>query len=183
MDNLGFKSDSRKESLALPGHSTFLDVDTNDLNAHTYVYEPNMSLRRMTIEALPSEENYRQNIKDLQDLHRPNLNELMEGRRARRSDFEQGQDDPEDDVKKGKVIKFGWIEGVFMRCLLNIWGTMLFLRLTWVIGQAGIVWGFVIISLANLVTALSAISMSAIATNGQIAGGCPFQNIFLVHYF
>ena len=31
----------------------------------------------------------------------------------------------------------GWIEGVFMRCLLNIWGTMLFLRLTWVVGQAG----------------------------------------------
>jgi len=25
-----------------------------------------------------------------------------------------------------------------MRCLLNIWGVMLFLRLTWVIGQAGI---------------------------------------------
>ena len=24
-----------------------------------------------------------------------------------------------------------------MRCLLNIWGTMLFLRLTWVVGQAG----------------------------------------------
>ncbi len=39
----------------------------------------------------------------------------------------------------GKVVKFGWIEGVFMRCLLNIWGVMLFLRLTWVIGQAGMV--------------------------------------------
>jgi hypothetical protein len=25
-----------------------------------------------------------------------------------------------------------------MRCLLNIWGVMLFLRLSWVIGQAGI---------------------------------------------
>ena len=31
-------------------------------------------------------------------------------------------------VPEGKVIKFGWVEGVFMRCLLNIWGTMLFLR-------------------------------------------------------
>ena len=27
-----------------------------------------------------------------------------------------------------KVIKFGWFEGVMLRCLLNIWGTMLFLR-------------------------------------------------------
>ena len=25
-----------------------------------------------------------------------------------------------------------------MRCLLNIWGVMLFLRLTWVVGQAGL---------------------------------------------
>ena len=30
-------------------------------------------------------------------------------------------------------------DGAFVtRCLLNIWGTMLFLRLTWVIGQCGI---------------------------------------------
>ena len=34
-------------------------------------------------------------------------------------------------------IKFGWFDGVYMRCLLNIWGVMLFLRLTWVVGQAG----------------------------------------------
>ena len=57
-----------------------------------------------------------------------------------------------------------------MRCLLNIWGTMLFLRLTWVVGQAGIWQGLMIISLCNVVTILSALSMSAIATNGQIAG-------------
>ena len=57
-----------------------------------------------------------------------------------------------------------------MRCLLNIWGTMLFLRLTWVVGQAGIWQGLMIISLCNFVTVLSALSMSAIATNGQIAG-------------
>lgn len=90
----------------------------------------------------------------------------MEGRRAKRDEVHE-----EVEVKKGKVIKFGWIEGVFMRCLLNIWGTMLFLRLTWVVGQAGIIQGVLVIVLANSVTALSAISMSAIATNGQIAGG------------
>ncbi len=69
-----------------------------------------------------------------------------------------------------QVIKLGWMEGVLMPCLLNIWGTMLFLRLTWVVGQAGIWQGLAIITLANSVTVLSAISMSAIATNGQIAG-------------
>ncbi|CAG7815866.1 unnamed protein product, partial [Allacma fusca] len=35
-------------------------------------------------------------------------------------------------------VKFGWIKGVFVRCLLNIWGVMLFLRLSWCVGQAGI---------------------------------------------
>ena len=35
-------------------------------------------------------------------------------------------------------VKFGWIQGVLVRCLLNIWGVMLFIRISWVIGQAGI---------------------------------------------
>ena len=36
------------------------------------------------------------------------------------------------------VVKFGWMKGVLVRCLLNIWGVMLFLRLSWVVAQAGI---------------------------------------------
>ena len=55
-----------------------------------------------------------------------------------------------------------------MRCLLNIWGVMLFLRLTWVVGQAGIIEGVGIILLSNLVTIITTISMSAVSTNGQI---------------
>ena len=57
------------------------------------------------------------------------------------------------------------------RCLLNIWGTMLFLRLTWVVGQAGLWQGLLVITLCNVVTVLSALSMSAISTNGKIAAG------------
>ena len=71
----------------------------------------------------------------------------------------------------GKLIKFGWIEGVYMRCLLNIWGVMLFLRLTWVVGEAGLIEALAIITLANIVTTITAISMSAVCTNGQIKGG------------
>ena len=88
-------------------------------------------------------------------------------------------------------IKLIWTRFVF-RCLLNIWGTMLFLRLTWVIGQCGI-WqvgqrhitspdskesepiyyhqGLMVITACNIITGLSALSMSAISTNGQIAAG------------
>ena len=49
----------------------------------------------------------------------------------------------------------------------------LLFRLTWVVGQAGILQGLLIISLANVVTALSAISMSAISTNGQGPNSIP----------
>uniref|UniRef100_A0A670Z7V9 Solute carrier family 12 member 1 n=1 Tax=Pseudonaja textilis TaxID=8673 RepID=A0A670Z7V9_PSETE len=36
------------------------------------------------------------------------------------------------------IVKFGWMKGVLVRCMLNIWGVMLFIRLSWIIGQAGI---------------------------------------------
>ena len=65
---------------------------------------------------------------------------------------------------------------LYCRCLLNIWGTMLFLRLTWVVGQAGLWQGLLVITLCNVVTVLSALSMSAISTNGQ--GGTQFNRHF-----
>lgn len=73
--------------------------------------------------------------------------------------------------QEGKVIKFGWFDGVYMRCLLNIWGVMLFLRLSWVMGQAGLIQGLAIITLSNIVTLITTISMSAVSTNGQIKAG------------
>ena len=48
---------------------------------------------------------------------------------------------------------------------------MLFIRLSWVVGQAGIGFASVIILLSTLVTLLTTMSMSAIATNGEIKGG------------
>lgn len=36
------------------------------------------------------------------------------------------------------VEKFGWIQGVLIRTVLNIWGIMFFLRLSWVTSLAGI---------------------------------------------
>uniref|UniRef100_A0A3P9CZB3 Solute carrier family 12 member 10, tandem duplicate 1 n=1 Tax=Maylandia zebra TaxID=106582 RepID=A0A3P9CZB3_9CICH len=58
-----------------------------------------------------------------------------------------------------------------MRCMLNIWGVILFLRLTWITSQAGIVLGLVIIALAVSVTTTTALSISAIATNGRVKSG------------
>ena len=90
---------------------------------------------------------------------------------------QQSQTDPERPFDSGKDnnvhegLKLGWVKGVYIKCLLNIWGVMLFLRLTWVVGQAGLIEGLCIITLANVVTFITAISMSAVSTNGKIKGG------------
>jgi len=161
--NPGFKPDEEKGAV---GGSNFLSVggDNSEMNAHTYVYDANKSLRKLTMEVLPNKDLYKG--MDMNSENRPTIDELLVGKMAEREQKEE-----EVDTRKGKVIKFGWIEGVLMRCLLNIWGTMLFLRLTWVVGQCGIWQGLLCITLCNAVTALSAISMSAISTNGQIAAG------------
>ena len=58
-----------------------------------------------------------------------------------------------------------------IRCLLNIWGVMLFIRLSWVVGQAGIGLAVTIILLSAAVTIITTLSMSAICTNGEVKGG------------
>lgn len=40
------------------GGGGLLAPDNSALNSHTYVYEPDKSLRKMTIEALPTADNY-----------------------------------------------------------------------------------------------------------------------------
>ncbi len=48
---------------------------------------------------------------------------------------------------------------------------MLFIRLSWVVGQAGIGLATVIILLSGVVTVITTLSMSAICTNGEVKGG------------
>uniref|UniRef100_A0A674AE41 Solute carrier family 12 member 1 n=1 Tax=Salmo trutta TaxID=8032 RepID=A0A674AE41_SALTR len=57
------------------------------------------------------------------------------------------------------------------KCMLNIWGVMLFIRLSWVFGQAGWGLGIVVIALSCVVTTVTGLSMSAICTNGVVRGG------------
>ncbi|CAM4584666.1 unnamed protein product [Leuciscus chuanchicus] len=78
---------------------------------------------------------------------------------------------PLEEKDTGGVVKFGWIKGVLVRCMLNIWGVMLFIRLSWVFGQAGIGLGIVVVLLSIVVTSVTCLSMSAICTNGVVRGG------------
>jgi len=124
------------------------------------------SLRHFTREALPRLDNYR-NILSIQAGHRPTLEELHNATIQDKPHLEKtGEEIPSEGF-----LKFGWIKGVLVRCLLNIWGVMLFLRLSWVVGQAGVIEGVIIILLATVVTTITALSMSAICTNGNVKGG------------
>lgn len=72
--------------------------------------------------------------------------------------------------------RMGTLIGVFLPCIQNIFGVILFIRLTWVVGTAGAVFGFLIVLTCCCSTMLTAISMSAIATNGVVpAGGSYFM--------
>lgn len=76
----------------------------------------------------------------------------------------------------GGGARMGTLIGVFLPCIQNIFGVILFIRLTWVVGTAGAIQGFMIVLCCCCVTMLTAISMSAIATNGVVpAGGSYFM--------
>ncbi|EDW41250.1 GM24663 [Drosophila sechellia] len=134
------------------------------------------SFRHFTREALPRLDNYR-NMMSIQAAYRPTLDELHNATLVGKNTHSLTRNqDPESGILNG-VLKFGWIKGVLVRCLLNIWGVMLFLRLSWVVGQAGIIEGFVLILTTTAVTTITALSMSAISTNGVIKGGGTYYMI------
>ena len=64
--------------------------------------------------------------------------------------------------------KFGTLKGVYLPCLQNILGVILFLRLPWIVSQAGVIQTIIIILLCVTATFITALSMSAIATNGTL---------------
>ncbi|XP_024603192.1 solute carrier family 12 member 3 isoform X5 [Neophocaena asiaeorientalis asiaeorientalis] len=68
-------------------------------------------------------------------------------------------------------VRFGWVKGVMIRCMLNIWGVILYLRLPWITAQAGIVLTWIIILLSVMVTSITGLSISAISTNGKVKSG------------
>ncbi|XP_048041353.1 solute carrier family 12 member 3-like [Megalobrama amblycephala] len=79
---------------------------------------------------------------------------------------------PEDDERpKVKLVRFGWVLGVMIRCMLNIWGVIMYLRLPWITSQAGLILTYVIIFMSVTVTTITATSVSAISTNGKVKSG------------
>uniref|UniRef100_A0A8C9WPE6 Solute carrier family 12 member 2 n=1 Tax=Scleropages formosus TaxID=113540 RepID=A0A8C9WPE6_SCLFO len=154
-------------------HHYHYDTHTNTYYLRTFGHN--------TIDAVPNIDFYRQTAAPFAEkLIRPTLSELHD--ELDKEPFEDGfangdeltpaeEAAAKEAVEPKGVIKFGWIKGVLVRCMLNIWGVMLFIRMSWIVGQAGIGFSCVIVLMSMVVTTITGLSTSAIATNGFVRGG------------
>ncbi|XP_066458049.1 solute carrier family 12 member 3-like [Eleutherodactylus coqui] len=88
-----------------------------------------------------------------------------------KDNLELQEETDENKTTNGEPVRFGWIKGVMIRCMLNIWGVILYLRLPWITAQAGIGLTWAIILMSVVVTSISGLSISAISTNGKVKSG------------
>ncbi|XP_054895630.1 solute carrier family 12 member 2-like isoform X1 [Poeciliopsis prolifica] len=169
---------AKSDSVSL--HSTGTgQTHISDSHSNTYYMR---TFGHNTIDAVPNIEFYRQTAAPFgEKMTRPSLSELHD--ELDKEPFEDGLVNGEEPSAaeeaaalmakeaKGGAVKFGWMKGVLVRCMLNIWGVMLFIRMSWIVGQAGIGLTIAIILMATLVTTITGLSTSAIATNGFVRGG------------
>ena len=75
------------------------------------------------------------------------------------------------------IKKYGTFQGVFVPTLLTILGVIMYLREGAVVGNAGLIGAWIIISVAFLITLSTALSMSSITTNIRIGAGGAYSII------
>ena len=73
--------------------------------------------------------------------------------------------------RMAKARKFGTFGGVFTPSVLTILGVIMYLRLGWVVGQAGLVYAIGIILIAHIISITTGLSLSSIATDKKIRAG------------
>nr|ABB84251.1 Na-K-2Cl cotransporter [Dicentrarchus labrax] len=154
-------------------HHYHYDTHTNTYYLRTFGHN--------TIDAVPNIDFYRQTAAPLgEKLIRPTLSELHD--ELDKEPFEDGfangdeltpaeETAAKESAESKGVVKFGWVKGVLVRCMLSIWGVMLFIRMSWIVGQSGIALSCLIVAMASVVTTITGLSTSAIATNGFVRGG------------
>ncbi|MGB5357730.1 MAG: amino acid permease [Eudoraea sp.] len=70
-----------------------------------------------------------------------------------------------------KIQKFGTFAGVFTPSLLTILGVIMYMRLGWVVGNAGLFGAIVIIIIAHVISITTGLSISSVATDKKIGAG------------
>ena len=67
--------------------------------------------------------------------------------------------------------KFGTFAGVFTPSILTILGVIMYMRLGWVVGNAGLLGAIVIIIIAHIIAVTTGLSVSSVATDKKIGAG------------
>ncbi|GJC81987.1 vacuolar cation-chloride cotransporter 1 [Colletotrichum liriopes] len=70
-----------------------------------------------------------------------------------------------------KKPKLGAVSGVYIPVCLNIFSILMFLRFGWILGQVGLLGMLGLLVTAYVVDFLTTLSLSAIASNGEVKGG------------
>lgn len=73
--------------------------------------------------------------------------------------------------------RFGTFTGVFTPTLLTIVGVIMYIRLGWVVGNAGLIGAYGVLALAMGITVCTGLSLSSIATNTRLGAGGPYAVI------
>ena len=81
------------------------------------------------------------------------------------------------EAAESTTAKFGTFTGVFLPTLLTILGVIMYIRLPWVVGNAGLLGALAIMGVAMGITACTGLSLSSIATNTRIGHGGPYAII------
>ena len=73
--------------------------------------------------------------------------------------------------KESRGYGFGTFAGVFTPSILTIIGVVMYLRFGWMLGNVGLVTSLVIVTAASMITFLTGLSISSLATNMRMKGG------------
>lgn len=77
----------------------------------------------------------------------------------------------------GKNLKYGAFKGVFTPSILTILGVIMYLRLPWIVGQAGLWATLGIIMVAHLISLTTGLSVASIATDKKVETGGTYYMI------
>ncbi|KAG7497199.1 solute carrier family 12 member 3-like [Solea senegalensis] len=179
-NNLDF-SRRRDSDFPIPPPISVMNVEPSELERRGSRAELRRSSIYSTLDLVPQLEYYASTLPRQQRRSRPSLDALrktfdeVEAGRANAT-TDSGSSLPDSgNVSQGHQgkapVQFGWVIGVMLRCMLNMWGVILLLRLSWITSQAGILLTWLIILLSMMVTSVTALSISAIATNGRVTSG------------
>lgn len=101
------------------------------------------------------------------------MNEVNQTNQAGETTLQEKVDERESTIQH----KYGTFAGVFVPTLLTILGVILFVRQGWVVGNAGLMGSWIIVTIAFVIVTFTGLSMSCITTNIRIKAGGAYSII------